>query len=210
MTLPSASAFADIGKRFESFGKSIPNIFKGVGDGIIGLGEGLKLGVTDIGKMIDYSFVFLGTYIGCGVGFLTNLKSCIFYYLLECLGQILYLPIRLTLWISQQAGADLSGTMSKFWDFMEMIDRSIYKGLKFHIIHYPGSVVAKCYVCKRLKQTVLSDQGEILHDDFEPHDGEDSNILQKIKGRAARLYEGGRQFKNSVRPMGEGPTDPYP
>lgn len=206
MSLPAVD-ISDIGKRFTSFFESIPLIFQGVGDQLNGVSEGIKISIDDVFRLIKYIFIFINSYVGCGIYFLTNLKGCFFYYLIEIIGQILYLPIRFILWCSQQAGKDLSGSMNKFWNGMEKIDAQCYKMMKIHIIHYPGSIREKCYVCKRLKTIVVKNQTTVINNDFKEHkpedgsDGpeEDSEILKIVKGRAAKLYEGIEKFNYAIR-----------
>ena len=208
MSLPGAPDLKDIGKRFTSFFESIPLIFQGVGDELNGVGEGIKLGIDDIFRLIKYIFIFINSYVGCGIYFLSNLKGCFFYYLLETFGQTLYLPVRFIIWCSQQAGNDIQGQVDTFWKTMDdKVDKPFYKMFKFHLLHYGHPIREKCYVCKRLKTIVVKNQATVVNDDFKDHppeDGKDgpeelSEILKIIKGRGAKLYEGVDKFNYAIR-----------
>jgi hypothetical protein len=193
--------FDQLGKRFKNFGDGIRDIFLGIGDTFDGVGASLKLGFGDIGILLEYIFVFIGSYIGCAVYFLTNLKGCIFYYLIEVIGQLLYLPIRIIVWIFKKViKVNLQPMLDKFWTLMEKLDRKLYKIVGFHIIHYPRQVRDKCYVCKRLKQQVIKNQGNTVHNDFVAHDGVDANMLTLFKQKIRRLIQGGEEMKAAFAP----------
>jgi len=195
------SFFKEIGNRFKNFGDGIRDIFLGIGDTFEGVGASLKLGFGDIGTLLEYIFVFIGSYIGCAVYFLTNLKGCIFYYLIEVLGQILYLPVRIFVWLFKTIlKVNLQPMLDKLWAFMEKIDQKVYGVAGFHIIHYPRQVRNKCYVCKRLKQEVIKDQGNTVHNDFVAHDGQDANMLTAFKEKIHRLIQGGEEMKAAFAP----------
>ena len=182
-------AFDRVKNVFEGIGK----VFKGIGQQFDAVGEGVALGVTDISRLIELVFIFLGSYIGCGVYFLVNIKGCLFYYLIEVIGQIFYIPVRITVWFLSLFHLNLQKYLDMFWEKMEELDKIIYRYGKFHIIHYPRGIRQKCYVCKRLKTRVLSDQASNVKDDFAP----DGRIKQIFNRGIDTIREGGRQIVGS-------------
>ena len=100
-------------------------------------------------------FTFSISWMMCLFKNLSNMQTCIFYYLLEAIGQILYLPVRLFLWIAFQFKIDLYPIETKFWDFIEYIDKIVLNAAGFHISHYPKNIREQCYNCKRLKIATL-------------------------------------------------------
>jgi hypothetical protein len=186
---PSISdAFNKIKNVFDGIGK----IFKGIGQEFDAVGESVALGVTDIFTLIEFIFIFLGSYIGCGVYFLMNIRSCLFYYLLEVLGQILYIPVRIIVWILSFLHFNLQQYLDIFWNKMEILDGLVYKFGGFHIIHYPRGIRQKCYVCKRLKTQVLVNKSNDIKDDFSP-----GGRIQQIFNRGIdTIREGGNEIMN--------------
>lgn len=189
--------------RFAGIKNGFDDIFGGIGDEFNGLGEGLALGVTDIGKLLEFIFIFIASYMSCGIYFLTNLKGCIFYYLVEAFGQILYLPVRLIIGFFLLLKLNLQPTVDKIWTGLEKVDKVFYKYAKFHIIHYPHNVRQRCYVCKRLRldskdgsyKSIITRQGEDVNYDFSPGGG----IAQKFSAGADRIEKGGNELKRAFR-----------
>ena len=187
--------------RLDNIKNGFDDIFGGIGDEFNGLGEGLELGVTDIGKFLDFIFIFIASYLNCGIYFLTNLKGCIFYYLVEAFGQILYLPVRLIISFFLLFKLNLQSTVDKIWLGLEKIDKIFYKYAKFHIIHYPHNVRQRCYVCKRLRvdsdgyQSIITRQGNEVKYDFSPGGG----IAQKFTKGTNRINNGANSLKYAFR-----------
>ena len=185
----------DIGSAFKiltNICDGIKKIFMGIGEEFEDVGEGVTVGVIDISTLIELVFIFLGSYIGCAVYFLTNIKGCLFYYLVEVLGQILYIPVRITVWICSFFKFDLQKYLDTFWDNMESIDQVVYKYVGIHIIHYPRNIRQKCYVCKRLKTQVLTNQATVVKDDFSPG----GHIEQILMGGINTIKDGGNEILN--------------
>jgi len=177
----------------KNIGEGIGKIFRGVGEEFEDVSEGVVVGVIDISTLIEFVFIFLGSYIGCAVYFLTNIKGCLFYYLVEVLGQILYIPVRITVWIfSTFLNVNLQQYVDMFWDSMEKIDQLVYTYAGFHIIHYPRNIRQRCYVCKRLKTQVLSDQAAVVKDDFSPG----GHIEQIMMGGINTIRDGAHEILN--------------
>jgi hypothetical protein len=100
---------------------------------------------------------------------MNNAFSCAIYYILEIIGQMLYLLPRIFFWILDKiTGKKKIGSMIErsIWRALEWVDRLTITYLKFHIIHYSKSVREMCYNCKRLKPTVFVDQAVGFVDDL--------------------------------------------
>lgn len=89
----------------------------------------------------------IGT-VSCIINRLKNFKSCFFWYLLEIIGQIAYLPIRLLLWMLSPIVPDIYNYEKQFWDKIYEVDCAVYDSLSFHFAHYPESVHKQCYNCR--------------------------------------------------------------
>ncbi len=112
--------------------------------------------IADFFNKIKEVFVFLGSvfkwtfdHVSCGITWITNFRYCFFWYFLEIIGKILYLPVTLFVWITRQLlGFDLRPFVDKFWEYLSELDCLIFSIAGFHIIHYPSDVIAKCYSCE--------------------------------------------------------------
>lgn len=135
-------AFEDIPKRAKRFG----NAFKYVGDGIklefVNLGKSLDLGFNDL-------FDVVGTLGGCSITYLKNFRSCIIWYIFDCIGTTLYaafveLPVFVIL---QLSGIKLQPMVDMIHCFINEMDAICYKYTCFHFIHFPDWVIRDCYSC---------------------------------------------------------------
>ena len=195
------SYFDEVGRRFRLIKTGFDDIFGGIGDEFIGLGAGLELGVSDISKLLEFVFLFVGSYLSCGIYFLTNLKGCLVYYLVESLGQIIYLPVRLIVWFLLIFKIKLQPIVDKIWIGLEKIDKFCYKFAKFHIIHYPHNIRQRCYVCKRLRmdtrdgsyKSVITRQSADVNYDFSAGGG----IAQKFQEGTNRINKGADELKSA-------------
>lgn len=185
--------FQSIPRRVNNLGDGFNNIFNGIGSEFVGLGLGLSLGFGDIITLIEYTFEFIKTYIMCGVHFLTNIRQCIFYYLLEALGQMLYLPFRIILWVLKMFGLNLYPAVDKSWSFIDYLDECIFKFGGFHIVHYPKNIRQLCYVCKRLKVNVLTNKATDVNTDFK------ERIPEMLKRGINTINKGKRQLDDVIK-----------
>jgi hypothetical protein len=123
--------------------------------------EDSKKQVGFIPYVVRYMYV-----IAVGV---MNLPKCILWYALDTLGWILYLPFRFVFWtLDYLLSIGLTEKEHQFWDFLDGIDYFLhgpennwfmyqYKdqsrpkpdpnsmNLGFHLIHFPNSVMEKCF-----------------------------------------------------------------
>ena len=91
------------------------------------------------GKVLLWCFLN----ITCGLEWFMNFRQCFFWYLLEIIGHILYLPINFIVWILPT----LKPAERMLWQFLTDIDCSIFGILGFHLIHYSEDVLKRCYKC---------------------------------------------------------------
>jgi len=135
-------------------------------------------------------FTFSMSWMMCLFKNLSNMQTCIFYYLLEAIGQILYLPVRIFLWIASQLKIDLYPLETQFWDLIEYIDKIVLKAAGFHISHYPKNIREQCYNCKRLKISSLVDHSMPMVNDV-------TNVLPPALGPGVmKMITGGTQLMN--------------
>jgi len=135
--------------------KGLVDIITGAWQLFVGVLEFLPVFVPDGIDGIFTLFTFAMSWMMCLFKNISNMQACIFYYLLEAIGQILYLPVRIWLWIAFQFKIDLYPVETRFWDFIEYIDQIVLKAAGFHISHYPRNIRDQCYNCKRLKISAL-------------------------------------------------------
>ena len=188
------ATFEQIPKRFNAFGNGFKHIFEGIGQEFVGFGEGLHDSFDDIGKLMKYSGFFLFDYIKCGVQMIQNLHACIFYYSLQIAGQIMYLPIRWTLWLAYMVGLDMYSYEESFWNNVEWFDGVIFNTMKFHIAHFPKNVREQCYNCRRIKQSTVSRVANDINNDFL------TGIPYKLKRGINTIRDGGDELASAFRP----------
>lgn len=145
----------------------IDNIFAGIGNIIDGSTSEIRIAFEELGYVFEetqvffeYSSLYLGTYLACLVKFIINFYKCFFYYLVEFIGKIFYLPVLLGIWlINTFIGIDMKPTEQRVWKGLSYFDGIIFAMLGFHIIHFPKHIRKDCYTCVRLRSRVVEDQG---------------------------------------------------
>jgi len=172
--------------------------FKGIVDVLMGAGE-LFIGtievlassfIPDLFDGIFTFFVFAITWMMCLFKNLGNMQTCLMYYLLEVVGQILYLPIRIILWIGHEIGIDLYEKETMFWKMIEYIDSIVLNYLGFHICHYPRNIRDLCYNCRRLKVSALTSHSAPLVYDIT------TLIPKKLMPGFMLMAKGGEEIMN--------------
>lgn len=140
----------------------IDHIFLGIGEQLDLYIQAFELGVDETGTLFNYSAVFLKSYLDCIEKFIVNLYKCFFYYIVDLLLKLMYLPVILILWIFSLFGFNGYKTERRFWNTMKKVDAFFYQNLKFHILEFPESVKNDCYRCTRLRKEVVDYQGNRL------------------------------------------------
>lgn len=135
-------------------GIGLGKIFAGVAREMVELPAGIAVGALGISRFIQTIWVFGISNFFCGMKMMGNFTSCAIYYLLEIIGNILYLvPMLVFLVIDWISGKSKLGSKIEdgIWSTLEKVDRFTIDNLGFHIIHFSKSVRDKCYNCRRLK-----------------------------------------------------------
>lgn len=87
----------------------------------------------------------------CVIEKITNFKTCFFWYLLDIVFEIMYLPIRVILWLASPEMFDVC-EVKQVHDMVvrqrDKLDCFIYENYGFHIFRYPHSEQRRCYKCK--------------------------------------------------------------
>lgn len=196
------SFFKELSRRFKLLGMGIKDIFEGLKVAVTAVCVAAKVGIHDIGLLVEYIFNFTEDSFTCFKQFLYNLKYCFLFYVIEMCGQILYFPIRVLVWtLKKFIHFDMQPYLDTFWAWMEKIDRIFYSYASFHLIHYPHEVRQHCYVCKRLSERPVSRQGHTVKYDWrEDPSGNDPRLLQIIKGKFAQFMKGEDELKQATAP----------
>jgi len=147
-----------------SFG--LINIFLGIAVELKNAGVVSGIVLIDFFVFMEYTWEFVKTYTICSLYFLSNMTHCIFYYIIDIFGILLYLPVRLILYIVYIIGLNLYPMEKQLWDGLEILDSNIFRYTGVHIIHWPKSIRNQCYNCKRLKVSVYGGKIMDLVDDF--------------------------------------------
>jgi hypothetical protein len=136
--------------------KGIVDIIEGSWNLFVGIIKSLATNlIPDTFDGVFTLIVFAVSWMMCLFKNITNLQACMFYYLLEIVGVIFYLPFRVTLWVLSQFHIDLYDLETQFWDGIEYIDEVVLNYAGFHVSHYPKNIREQCYNCRRVKISAL-------------------------------------------------------
>ena len=140
-------------KKVDEFFKSIPCRIRHFNGGFKEIGMGLKSQFDNLGKSLKLGFSDIFSLIGtlgtCGIHFLKNLGNCIFYYILEMIGHIIYtimfvFPMYV---IKSITGIDMMSFVNQLWKMLYYLDNLIHSVTSMHFMHYPDSIIKQCYTC---------------------------------------------------------------
>ena len=193
---PMIDFFKQLPKKLKKLDKGFQDIFYGIGDEFKYLGIGAGRGFNDIGLLIAYASEFVFSYTMCGVKYISNIPNCILYYTVDTFLNILYLPIRISLWILYLLGVNLYPTQNMIWKYIEKINGYIYSSLGFNIIRWPKNIRDQCYNCKRLKTSVLIKKAKDIDRDFKV------NIPKILMKGANRIKKGGNEIFGVAKDVG--------
>jgi hypothetical protein len=193
---PMIDFFKQLPKKLKSLDKGFRDIFFGIGDEFKYLGIGTARGFEDIGLLIAYASQFVFSYTMCGVKYISNIPNCILYYTVDAFLSILYLPIRISLWILYLLGINLYPTQNKLWKYVEKINGYIYGAFGFNVIRWPKNIRDECYNCKRLKTSVLLKKAKDIDYDFKV------NIPKILMKGVDRIKRGGNEIFGVAKDVG--------
>jgi len=190
--------------RFIEMGKGLNDIFTGLFvTETNALGQGLKLGFNNIGILLKWVGEFLFSYITCGVQYIQNLHRCIFFYGLDAVLHMSYLPVRLFLWqISSLSNNNSVYKLEKMvWDKIYEGDAILYKYLGIHYAHYPKNIRNSCYNCKRMRVDALKNKVQEINYDFGT---KMPSLLQK---GVIEMQDGSKTFAGAFSPSFKIPSN---
>lgn len=107
--------------------------------------------IANVGILLDTFFnktfkefftKYLTSSFQCAGKMIKNFPGCFFWYILEVIGQLIYLPFRLIFWIFCLQNAERMG-----WALISKIDDYIKSVSNISFIHYPDFVIQDCYMC---------------------------------------------------------------
>jgi hypothetical protein len=174
---------------FQSFPVRAQNILHGFNNIFIGIGEQIELfiqagemGFKETSSYAKLSGIYTYNYIQCLFKFLRNSYKCFFYYILDLIGKILYIPFSLLFWLSKNLfGIDLYPLETRLWKSLELINNFVFSIVGFHIIHFPQKVREDCYSCIRLSGNTLKKQGHVVSRTF------NKDIPELISGNITKV-----------------------
>lgn len=100
-------------------------ITKGVNDMADEATKGMNVAFKKINGFIEFFvdiFASIESYLLCGIQKIVMLPQCWYYYALEMIGKLYYLPIALIVWLFS-----LQEVESVVWDTLEEMDRFVYQ-----------------------------------------------------------------------------------
>lgn len=150
--------FESVPRRIDNIREGVKEVSFGTIDFIQAIGTSATLSTNEILKIFEYIGILVFTHLECIMRFIINLYKCIWIYMIDLIGKILYLPVRLFLWILYIIYLDLYEVETLIWSYLETLDSFCKNTFGFHIIHFSKSIRETCYICKRLKSSVVSEQ----------------------------------------------------
>jgi len=103
---------------------------------------------------------WLGQFSLCTYQMLANFNSCFFYFFLDIVGYVLYLPFSIMFYLFRSGIETYYSDCKKkdyppiytiekdMWAAIYWLDCQIYDLLGFHVFHYSDEVLERCYKCK--------------------------------------------------------------
>lgn len=120
----------------------------------------IALGLPDFLIFALYCIRWFVDHVICGITGLFNLPTCIFFYIINTIGQLLYLPFRGLFFLIWLAGfEEIYDYEKKAWNKIYDIDEWIFVNIMpVHFAHWPIEIRKKCFSCVRLKMTSVSNK----------------------------------------------------
>lgn len=174
--------------RIRNLNAGFSNIFKGINAEFDAIGKSFNMGFSSINVLALYIGELISTYIGCGFKFFANFFDCIFYYIVDAVLYIIYLPIKIIIWGFKLFSIDFTYIEERVYNGLKTLNDFLYPIIGFHIIHWPKPVREKCYLCKRLKVEAVNNKAKDVSVTF-------NEKIPKNFGKSRNLFRiGKRQF----------------
>lgn len=120
----------------------------------------IALGLPDFLIFGLYCIRWFVDHVICGIQGLFSLPTCIFFYIINTIGQLFYLPFRALFFLIWLAGfEEIYDFEKKAWNKIYDIDEWIFVNIiPVHFAHWPIEIRQKCFSCVRLKMTSVSNK----------------------------------------------------
>lgn len=138
-------AFDNIPVRVAHFSNAFRKIDEGIKLEFINLGLSLKKGFDDI-------FDLVGTVGNCGIKTITNIRTCMIWYIIDLIGTTLYnIIVVLPIFITRSViGFNLQPFVDMIHGYIEQLDSLLQYVTcsKERLFHFPKWVIELCYTCE--------------------------------------------------------------
>lgn len=185
----------DIVKSIDDAFKSIPERARMFRHAFENVGEGIKLEFINIGESLDIGFKDIFSFIraagDCGVKYVTNLRSCMIWYILDLIGTTIYnifvvLPVFIVKFITGFNLQPYVDLVHKYIDILDSYFKYFTCGDSF--LHFPPWVIKLCYSCD-------------LEREIKKIDRDWNETIPKLLNEPAGVFDfAGKQFKNVFSP----------
>ena len=187
--------------RIRNINAGFENIFNGINSEFDAIGKSFNMGVSSINVLGLYIGELISTYVGCGFKFFENFFDCIFYYIVDAVLYIIYLPFMIIIWAFKKVSIDFTYLEERAYNGLKTLNDFLYPIIGFQIIHWPKPVREKCYLCKRLKVDAVKNKANDVGVTFK------EKIPQNFGKSRDKFRIGKRQFEEIfatvVRPPNE-------
>lgn len=120
----------------------------------------IAMGLPDFLIFALYCIRWFVDHVICAITGLFSLPTCIFFYIINTIGQLLYLPFRALFFLFWLAGfEEIYDYEKKAWNKIYDIDEWIFVNIvPLHFAHWPIEIRQKCFSCVRLKMSSVSNK----------------------------------------------------
>ena len=135
----------EINKGFSKIGdffKKFKEFFEGFGKALKEYFERVFSNIYKFFLYIPSIFLWIFSYMKCGIKFLLNFPNCYGWYFLESIGKFLYIPIMFMFWYFE-----LEKLEDQMWYYIEELDCMFHNFTGYHLIHYSDDITDRCYKC---------------------------------------------------------------
>ena len=187
--------------RIRNINAGFENIFNGINSEFDAIGKSFNMGVSSINVLGLYIGELISTYVGCGFKFFENFFDCIFYYIVDAVLYIIYLPFMIIIWAFKKVSIDFTYLEERAYNGLKTLNDFLYPIIGFQIIHWPKPVREKCYLCKRLKVDAVKNKANDVGVTFK------EKIPQNF-GKSRDLFRiGKRQFEEIFETVVRDPSE---
>ena len=179
--------------RVRNINAGFANIFNGINAEFDAIGKSFNMGFSSLSVLSLYIGELISTYVGCGFKFFENFFDCIFYYIVDAVLYIIYLPIKIIIWGFKQFSIDFSYVEERAYNGLKTLNDFLYPIIGFQIIHWPKPVREKCYLCKRLKveavNNKVNDVGVTFKEKIPKNFGKSRDLFRIGKRQFDEIFE---------------------